>query len=56
MNNLNIGDVVYLKGGSPALTVQEIDGTDAIVSWFKDGQVERNRFKLAQLTTENPSK
>lgn len=55
MIKLNIGDVVYLKSGSPAFTVQEIDGTDVIVSWFNEGKIERNRLKIAQLSTEKPN-
>ena len=55
MNNLKTGDVVYLKSGSPALTVQEVDGEDVYVSWFKGEGFERNRFKIAQLTTEKPN-
>ncbi len=56
MNNLKTGDVVYLKGGSPALTVQEVAGNDVHVTWFKGEEVERNRFYSDQLTTENPGR
>lgn len=34
MNNIQLGDVVYLKSGSPKLTVHRADSVDAKVTHF----------------------
>lgn len=52
---LKVGDVVYLKSGSPKMTVSALRG-EAIVSWF-DGTKEMNsHYPLDCLTRTNPAR
>ena len=46
MKKIKIGDIVYLKSGSPRLTVEEIDGDEARVSWISDGTLQKSYFPL----------
>ena len=34
MNEIKVGDIVYLKSGSPKLTVDKVNGSDITVVWF----------------------
>jgi len=50
------GDVVYLKSGSPELTVERYDEEDehTVVRWMADGEVRATGFPAACLTKEKP--
>ena len=52
-----VGDVVYLKSGSPAMTVQAVDDTpgEIEVVWFDKNQKHTATFKRTLLTLDNPS-
>ena len=58
MENFNVGDIVYLKSGSPAMTVRKIRGRDTsnivvMVDYFKhDYFNESLEFKIEELTKE----
>lgn len=58
MSNIQIGDVVYLKSGGPAMTVVDVEpetGFSSVV-WFIDGKmVERDGFYHSNLTKEDPN-
>ena len=36
MSNIKKGDVVYLKSGGPAMTVQNIDSNEVVCIWFNN--------------------
>jgi uncharacterized protein YodC (DUF2158 family) len=57
-NPLAIGTVVYLKSGSPAMTISK-DGAQHPESriecmWFIESRLNRDYFTTATLTTTNP--
>lgn len=53
---IEAGDVVWLKsGGGPAMTVNQVIGNEAQVSWFFCGIVHKGTFALAALTRRKPS-
>ena len=48
------GDIVYLNSGSPALTITEIVGDNATVTWEHNKEVTQLAdFQLACLRTTN---
>ena len=49
-----VGDVVKLRSGGPAMTVETIDGGTARVVWF-DGQQQTHResFPIEAVAVEN---
>ena len=51
---MDIGDIVFLKSGSPKLTVTNVSERSADVSWISSHGVERHTFPQACLTSENP--
>ncbi len=57
----NVGDVVYLKSGGPAMTVTEIlpradlSGTDVGLKWFGGGSMSAGTFPANSLVTVDPS-
>lgn len=57
-NTIKPGDVVFLKSGSPALTVTFIiESLQAMISveWFDNlGKVRRTTFPHTSLTARNP--
>lgn len=57
MNNFEIGDVVYLKSGGPAMTVSEtgnVDGQNLVVcTWFDGTKNHEGEFKEEQLTKQD---
>lgn len=56
MATFQSGDVVYLKSGSPSLTVSNQQSDDIIlVTWFVDGEVKTTQLHPGQLTKENPN-
>ncbi len=55
MENLKIGDVVYLKSGSNAMTVTLLDGENCHVVWHdKDDKDHNGYYPRESLTKENP--
>lgn len=57
MSDLKVGDVVYLKSGGPAMTINGKAGMGAEWScaWFVDSENKKADFKPEALTTENPN-
>ncbi len=57
MSDLKVGDVVYLKSGGPAMTIngQANYGTEWTCAWFTENAYSRADFASEALTTENPS-
>lgn len=51
MDEIKIGDVVFLKSGGPNMTVEKIQDNDiADCIWFdKDKNLQRNTFSLSIL-------
>jgi len=50
--NFQVGDVVKLKSGGPAMTVKEVSDRGIICNWFdQDGKVQRQGFASGQLVT-----
>ncbi|MBL7937490.1 MAG: DUF2158 domain-containing protein [Bacteroidia bacterium] len=49
---ISAGDVVYLKSGSPALTVKSVSGNKALTSWFINNEPKTEGFELVMLTKE----
>jgi uncharacterized protein YodC (DUF2158 family) len=56
MFNFKVGDVVYLKSGSPKLTVTESQSGETKVVWLKHGS-EKDTLTLnsACFTSQNPN-
>jgi uncharacterized protein YodC (DUF2158 family) len=54
MDETNIGEIVYLKSGSPKLTIVQItSGLDAVVGWFASSfDYKTATLALAALTKE----
>jgi uncharacterized protein YodC (DUF2158 family) len=51
-----IGAIVYLKSGSPPLTVSREDSEITIVEvdWFDGGELKRDTFHIDELSIDNP--
>lgn len=50
------GDIVYLKSGSPALTITRVYGDMAEVTWMRTGELlSSGEFPLACLSETNHS-
>jgi len=58
MNELEEGDVVYLKSGGPAMTITEVgDGDSVWCTWFhKNSELQGQAFTKSSLTRSNPDK
>lgn len=56
MSDLKVGDVVYLKSGGPAMTINSKAkmGTEWTCAWFIDSEIKKADFRPEALTTENP--
>ena len=54
MENFKIGDVVYLKSGSKAMTITDISGDKCYVVWHKDGEERISCYTSQALTKDNP--
>lgn len=59
MNEINEGDIVWLKSGSPKMTVESL-GVYANVRkakcvWFDNGKPKSDLYPLHMLTAENPN-
>lgn len=52
---MQIGDVVYLKSGSPPLTVHAMDAEGVDVKWFAGAQQFTAKFPEAALVTVDPT-
>lgn len=55
--NIQTGDIVWLKSGSPSMTVQWVDNSSGNVSvtWYINGKMERDTFHARSLTKEDPN-
>lgn len=61
---MNVGDTVYLKSGSPAMTVQHVERSDDYIEaenprvealWFTtEGAMIKNTFPAACLINKDP--
>jgi len=49
MANLKQGDVVQLKSGGPAMTVEEVTPEGVHCTWFKGPDQQRGTFPAATL-------
>jgi uncharacterized protein YodC (DUF2158 family) len=47
--NFEVGDIVRLRSGSPALTVSHVMGSSVMVHWFNEGAVNNYQFPKAIL-------
>jgi uncharacterized protein YodC (DUF2158 family) len=55
--SFEVGDVVYLKSGGPAMVIECFHLSDeriASVSWISDGKAESSNFRIACLTHTKP--
>jgi uncharacterized protein YodC (DUF2158 family) len=56
--SFKIGDVVYLKSGSPAMTVREtgnVDGQSLVAcTWFEGNKKFEGEYQEEQLTKQDP--
>lgn len=55
MEEFKAGDVVFLKSGSPAMTVKAVVDDNprervVVCNWFEDGKVQENEFYQEQLS------
>lgn len=55
MPEFHDGDVVRMKSGGPKMTIRFIERDEAVCDWFAGDQPKVDRFKLAQLTSAQPS-
>lgn len=57
MSDLKTGDVVYLKSGGPAMTVNGKAGmgSELVCVWFVNSENKTATFQPEALTKENPS-
>ncbi len=56
MENLKIGDVVWLKTGSEAMAITKIHEDNCHVVWHDSNSNEKTgRYPLAILTKDNPN-
>jgi uncharacterized protein YodC (DUF2158 family) len=46
---IQAGDVVTLKDGGPAMTVQARSQNLAYCAWMRDGQLQQGTFEIANL-------
>lgn len=52
---IKTGTIVWLKSGSPAMTVGELTSKDYYYChWFDGSSVKKEIFHVDQLTTEEP--
>lgn len=51
---MEIGTVVWLKSGGPAMTVSSSSDKKAYCYWFLNGEVRKCEFLVDALTTEQP--
>lgn len=55
MNNLKVGDVVWLKAGSPKMVVDYVKENSCICVWFDGTKRVEGNFRPDTLTKEDPS-
>lgn len=57
MGKFNIGDVVYLKSGSPAMTITEVNNANYVwCMWFdKNQEVQEQAFCKVSLSSKSPN-
>ncbi|MBN8547163.1 MAG: DUF2158 domain-containing protein [Ignavibacteria bacterium] len=56
MEELKLGDVVYLKSGSPGMTITWVENDSCEVSWIdKSGKKHVSQFPKEALTHTDPN-
>jgi uncharacterized protein YodC (DUF2158 family) len=56
MTDIKIGSIVWLKGGSPKMTVRVVNSDDLCVcTWFDNKRVIKETFHIDQLTDKDPA-
>ena len=61
MSDIQVGDVVYLRSGGPAMTVDRDikgmggSGTQVACLWFINGEIKEHILNKNTLTKYNPS-
>lgn len=55
MDNLKVGDIVWLKSGSPKMVVDFLKETSCICVWFDGTKRIEGNFKSDTLTKEDPN-
>lgn len=57
MSDIKVGDIVYLKSGGPAMTIngKSKTGTEWSCAWFVDNNIKSADFRSDALTKDNPS-
>jgi len=53
MSTIKAGDVVRLKSGGPAMTVESTDGKTAMCRWFHDKKAESRNFQVVALELDD---
>lgn len=48
-STLTIGDTVVLKSGSSLMTINSIQGDEALCIWSKNGEIQQHWFNLKTL-------
>ena len=46
---IEVGDIVYLKSGSPAMSVESIEGELAVCIWFDKKKLRSRSFRIGNL-------
>jgi uncharacterized protein YodC (DUF2158 family) len=49
MSTFSEGQIVELKSGGPQMTIQSIDGSDAVCIWFTGDKLMEKNFPFATL-------
>jgi len=55
MADVKVGDVVRLKSGGPAMTVDFIDGEQVTCVWFEKTKEKRATFSKGSLEPSQPT-
>jgi len=55
-DEIKVGDIVWLRSGGPALTVNNTGGEEFICVWFVETRVASRPFRPESLTKENPNR
>ncbi len=52
---MEIGNVVWLKSGGPAMTISDLRHNTAYCVWFLNGEIKGQDFDIPTLTNEDPN-
>jgi uncharacterized protein YodC (DUF2158 family) len=53
MSQLKVGDVVRLKSGGPAMTIEQVHADKALCSWFEGSKTHKQMFPLQALELDD---